>query len=348
MLSDRAAFILSLLVQQYIETGQPVGSKALSENALVDCSAATVRNVLADLEAKELLSSLHTSSGRVPTDAGLRYFVDHLAHWQPPKTAFNSLQKQLEDSVPPEALIESVSDLLSTLSRWVGVVTVPRAASNILKHVEFLPINDEKLLVVLVVNDTEVHNRIIPMPRELSAVDLRQVGQFLTEHFFGKELSSIRLELLEAMRSHQSQADRLMKTAMALAEKAFEPKNSDEIVYTGEANLLTLPQDGLLPLDELQILFKAFREKQQMLRLLDACLSSEGVQVFIGAESGYEPLKHCSIITSRYTLGNHGVGVLGVIGPTRMAYDRVVPIVDGAAKLLSHALKPQPQSPYRK
>jgi heat-inducible transcriptional repressor len=346
MLSDRAAFILSLLVQQYIKTGHPVGSKVLAESPIVACSAATVRNVLAELESQGLLSSPHTSAGRVPTDAGLRYFIDHLARWDLADDSLGQIKQRLGDQVvPAEALIESVSDVLSSLSSWVGLVTVPRPEANVLRHVEFLPLHDNRMLVVLVVNESEVHNRIIEVPSAYNESELKQVGQFLTEHFAGKELARIREELISAMKAHQVEADRIMRTAISLADKAFEHRASDEMVIKGEANLLSLSQEGGLAINELQDLFRVFKEKHQMLSMLDECLDGEGVQIFIGQESGFEPLKHCSIVTSRYTLGDHRIGVLGVIRPTRMAYDRVVPMVEGTARLLSHALNSSETSP---
>ena len=345
-LSDRAALILGCLVHQYIKSGQPVGSKALADHREISFSSATIRNILAELEGQGLLSSLHTSSGRVPTDLGLRYFVDHLANLTPGHISLDKIAQQLKGSDSTQTLLASASGVLSSLSQWVGVVTVPRAPSNILRHVEFLPLQDNRMLVVLVVNESEVHNRIIEMREDYTLSELRQVGQFLTEQFSGKELFAIRTELIGAMKAHQIQADRIMKTAIRLADEAFVPQNNDEMLLTGESNLLALPQKGILPVEELQTVFHAFKEKQEILKMLDACLTGEGVQIFIGEESGFKPLKHCSIVTSRYDLGDKGIGVLGVIGPTRMAYDKVIPMVEGTAKLLSNALNLKQRPPY--
>lgn len=337
-ISERAQLLLKHLVDLYITHGHPIGSKTLVCEAFPTLSPATVRKVLGDLEERGYIISPHTSAGRVPTTQGMRFFVDSLMSVHSlDYSAAEEVTKKLEQKESTESLITETSNILSEVTHLVGLVTVPKREMQLLRHVEFLPLSDNRVLVILVLNEREVQNRIIETEHEYTLSELTQVGNFLTQHFSGKDLSTAREELLRDLNRDRTQLDTLMKTVVDMADKAFvPPKKNPDYVLTGQQNLFANP---FATISQLQGLFEAFTQKTQILHLLDRCLQTEGVQMFIGEESGYDAFREYSVITSRYKIDGENVGVLGVIGPTRMPYDRVIPVVELTAKVLSELLK---------
>ncbi len=340
-LTERAQHLLRMLVHRYIRDGQPVGSRALTRDGGLDLSAASIRNVMADLEEAGYIQSPHTSAGRIPTDRGYRFFVDSLLSVQRESGLdADSLRIRLDAGRDTDSLVDSASNLLSGLTHLAGVVTLPRRDYGAIRHIEFLPLSERRILSILVLNDSEVQNRVIETDRPYSAAELQQVSNYLSAEFAGKNVGDVRRGLLEAMQADQRHVNSLMTSAIAVARELFaETGNEDEdFVMAGETNLMTFAE--LSSVEKLKELFEAFGRKRDILHLLDRCLSADGVQIFIGQESGYRAFDGVSLVTSTYQSDDQVLGVLGVIGPTRMEYDRVIPIVDVTARLLGHALKP--------
>lgn len=341
-LDERAAHLLRVLIGRYIREGQPVGSRTLSREAGLELSPATIRNIMADLEEAGFIDSPHTSAGRVPTVKGYRFFVDTLVRLTPPRGEdLLIFREELAESAgDPQALALSTSNLLSAVTRLAGVVTVPRKAQMSLRQIEFLPLAERRVLAVLVVNDTEVQNKILDVHRDFTEDELRQAANYLTEQFGGRDLYQVRDQLLEELRATRESMNALMQDAVDMAEAVIpEGKPSRDYVVAGETNLMGL--DDLADMDKLKGLFEAFNERRELLHLLDRSLKSQGVQIFIGQESGHKLLDSWSIVAAPYNSDDEVQGVLGVIGPTRMPYERVIPIVDVTAKLLGRALKPK-------
>jgi heat-inducible transcriptional repressor len=339
--SDRAQQLLRTLVECYVRDGQPVGSRTLTRESGLSLSAATIRNVMADLEEHGFVASPHTSAGRVPTDKGYRYFVDALLRYQPPGHAeVAELKRQLEQRAgDSKALVAAASQLVSGLTRLAGVVTVPREAHSALSQIEFVGLSGNRVLTILVVNGREVQNRVVQLDRHFSAEELRRAAAYLNELFAGQELSGVRARLVAQLQETREQMNRMMVDAITLAQRAFaaEPQERDaDMVVAGETNLMGFAE--MSNVERLRRLFEAFAEKRDILHLLDQSLHAEGVQIFIGHESGYRILDECSVVVAPYTQDDRVVGVLGVIGPTRMAYERVIPVVDIAARMLGSAL----------
>jgi heat-inducible transcriptional repressor len=338
--NDRAQHLLRVLIQRYIRDGQPVGSRTLSRDSAVDLSPATIRNVMADLEEMGLVSAPHTSAGRVPTAKGYRLFVDTLVRYRPPKEYdIDKLRRQIRSKVDDsDALVSAVSSMLSDITSLAGIVTVPRGRHASLRQIEFLPLSENRILAIMVINDREVQNRILYTDREYSPSDLQQAANFINEHYAGVELLAIRDRLLEDLQATRDSMNQAMHDIIAVAQSAMEqPTDTDsKFVLAGETNLMDFAE--LSDIDKLRRLFEAFSRKRLILDLLDRSIHADGVQVFIGEESGFRILDDCSVVTAPYRLDDDTIGVLGVIGPTRMAYDRVVPIVDITARLLKAAL----------
>jgi heat-inducible transcriptional repressor len=340
VLNERAQQLLKLLVESYIRDGQPVGSRTLSRDLGLKISAATIRNVMADLEELGFVTSPHTSAGRVPTNKGYRFFVDTLLKFQPlERDKVVEFQLRLgQHADDPKALVAAASQLLSSVTRLAGLVTLPRQSHAALSQIEFMPLSDNRVLAIMVVNEREVQNRILQLDRYYSAEELRRAANYLTHEFRGKELSQVREHLLGQLKETREHLNQLMLDAIRLAQQVVAPMNANrmEYVMAGETNLMGFAE--LSNVEKLRRLFDAFTQQRDILHLLDQSLGAEGVQIFIGQESGYTILDDCSIVTAPYTLDHEVVGVLGVIGPTRMSYERVVPIVDITAKLLGSAL----------
>ena len=339
-LGERAQQLLRTLIESYIRDGQPVGSRALSRESGLQLSAATIRNVMADLEELGFVASPHTSAGRVPTDKGYRFFVDTLLQLRPLDDAATAeMRRHFEASRDNSTeLIATVSQLLSSATQLAGVVTLPRARQASVTQMEFVGLSENRVLVVLVFNDREVQNRIIQLERHYSADELKRASNYLNEQFRGRSLRQVREELLRQLSEARAHMNQIMLDAIAVAQQVFDAGSEDKVEYVikGETNLMGVAE--LTNVEKLRRLFEAFNEKRDFLHLLDQSLKAEGVQIFIGHESGYRILDDCSVVTAPYGDRDAVVGVLGVIGPTRMAYERVIPIVDMTAKLLTAAL----------
>ncbi|SEO55185.1 heat-inducible transcriptional repressor HrcA [Aquisalimonas asiatica] len=339
-LNERAQHLLKVMVKRYIRDGSPLGSRTLTREAGLDVSPATIRNVMADLEDLGYVRSPHTSAGRIPTDKGYRFFVDTLLAVQAmSRQAVHEADLQLPEGQSPDALVDSASNLLSGLTRLAGVVTLPRHLERSLRHVEFLPLSDRRVLAILVFNEQDVENRIVHTDRDYSQSELQQVTNYLNAEFAGRGVDTVRDQLLRSMESDKERMNALMNSVIELGGKVFSddsPADGDDYVVAGQTNLMEFQE--LSNVEKLRSLFQAFTEKRDILHLLDQSLAADGVQIFIGEESGYKVFDGCSLVTSPYSAEGEVLGVLGVIGPTRMEYDRVIPIVDMTAKLLGSAL----------
>ncbi|MEQ9465223.1 MAG: heat-inducible transcriptional repressor HrcA [Haliea sp.] len=337
-LSERARIILKALVERHIRDGQPVGSRTLLEEAGLPVSAATIRNVMSDLEDRGLLHSPHTSAGRVPTAQGYRLFVDRLLQVRPiDERAVIALREQLNPDKSATELVQTASSLLSAITAQAGLVTVPRPDTHQLRQVEFLPLSGDRVLVILVVNEREVQNRIIHTQRPFTESELREAAALVNQRFAGQPLSRVQNQILREMEEARSRIDSYLQAALDLASKALDQEDpEDEYLVAGESRLLgnVSPED----LGRLRELFDAFERKKDLLHLLERCSKANGVQIFIGEEAGFEVFGDYSVITAPYSDGARTLGVLGVIGPTRMAYERVIPVVDITARMLSSAL----------
>jgi len=338
-LNERMQRLLNALIERYIRDGQPVGSRTLARDAGLDLSPATVRNVMADLEEMGLLHSPHTSAGRVPTARGYRLFVDSLLYLERPHSPeVETLWQQLQHDQSTTGLLQSVSSMLSGLTRMAGVVMVPRRDYQTLRHVEFLPLSDNRVLAILVVNEQEVQNRIVHTQRAYRETELQQAANYLNAEFAGKNIYQVREDLLRDMQSARDSMNSMMQTAIDMAGQVFagDDESEEDYVLAGQTNLMGFAE--LANVDKLRQLFEAFNHKRDILHIFDQCLHAQGVQIYIGEEAGFDVLEACSVVTAPYSAEGKTLGALGVIGPTRMAYDRVIAIVDITAKLLSAAL----------
>lgn len=340
IVNQRAQQVLKIVVERYIQEGNPIGSKTLSEEYDLGLSSATIRNILADLESGGYLHSPHTSAGRIPTPLGYRFFVNGLITVN---SCFADNLQILKEKLDPDKnmseLLQSASSLLSGLTQLIGVVALPRRNRIELRQVEFLPLSHNRVLVILVLNNREVQNRIIYTDQVYQSNELQEAANYLNTHFCGKDLLSARRELHEALRQDQNHMQRLLQAVVDVADKAFKPMETkqNDFYMAGQDYLLNYTKQANL--ETLTALFHAFNQKQKILNLLDQSLEAEGIQIFIGKESGYEAFNDCSIITASYTFEGESVGSLGVIGPTRMPYEQVIAAVDVTSKLLSAALK---------
>ena len=335
--SDRSQQVLRALVQRYIREGQPVGSRALVQDAALPVSPATMRNIMADLEERGFICSPHTSAGRVPTSRGYRFFVDSLLQVQPlPGEDEASLRAELSPDRSAQELVETASNLLSAITGQAGLVTLPHQEDASLRQVEFLPLSGCRVLVILVCNEREVQNRIIHTQRPFTRRELMRAAHYINRHFAGMDLAAVRRRLLDSMRGDQLRMGELMQSIAGAVAQAFEaPPAPQDFVLAGHGNLLAADQADV---ERLRRLFSAFQKKQNILHLLDRSAASDGVKIFIGEEAGFEGVDDYSLITAPYQVGGRPLGVLGVIGPTRMAYERVIPVVDITARMLSLAL----------
>jgi heat-inducible transcriptional repressor len=338
-INERALHFLKLLVERYIQEGHPIGSRALAKDAGLDLSPATIRNVMADLEDMGLVASPHTSAGRVPTLSGYRMFLDCLITLKPLEDQeVADIRGQLGSIAEPSKLIQATSRLLSAVTNMAGVVRLPRRERASFRQIEFLRLSGDRVLTILVTHDDEVHNRIIHTHKVYSAAELEQAAGYLNAKFYGRGLDQVRDGLVQELRATRADLDQLMARALEMASQVVEGSQEDDgYAIAGQTNLMDF--DELADMERLKQLFHAFTEKQQILHLLDRCMEAEGVQIFIGGESDYQVLDGVSVVTAPYKLNDRVVGVLGVIGPTRMAYERVIPIVDVTARLLGAALK---------
>lgn len=336
-IDKRAQILLKTLVEHYISDGQPIGSRTLLQHSGLDVSPATIRNVMSDLEQLGFIASPHTSAGRVPTQKGYRLFVDSLLTVKPLEDQILA-QIQTGLSTPnPSELIANAADMLSQLTQFAGVVMTPKRKRIAFKHLEFLTLSDKRILVIIVTSDGNVQNRIILTEKPFSPSELTQAGNYFNEHFSGHTFEEVQQKLHAELKQMQNDMNQLMTAAL---EASSKKANDDGVVIAGERNLLQV-DDLSTNVSSLRKLFEIFERRTSLMQLLDNSQRAEGIQIFIGGESGYLPLDECSMITAPYEADGQVVGTLGVIGPTRMAYERVIPIVDVTAKLLSNALSAQ-------
>jgi len=338
-LSERAQLLLKALIESYIRDGQPVGSRALSRDSGLSLSSATIRNVMADLEDLGFVASPHTSAGRIPTDKGYRLFVDSLLKLKPLQyEEVEEIERRLREASNGRALLQTVSQMLSSVSHMAGLVTLPNPHYVALSQIEFIGLSENRALAIMVMNNGEVQNRVVQLDRRYSGEELRRAANYLNEAFAGRSLPDVRAMLVRQLQETRQHMNQLMQDAIQVAQKVFDAKPDEQVEYViaGETNLMGFAELGNV--DRLRRLFEAFNEKHDILRLLDSCLRAQGIQIFIGQESGYQILDDVSLVAAPYLLENQVVGVLGIIGPTRMAYERVIPIVDVTAKLLGSAL----------
>ena len=337
-LDPRARSLLRTLISQHIRDGDPVGSRTLARHSGLDVSAATIRNIMSDLEDIGLLSAPHASAGRIPTAQGYRVFVDSLLQMQPlPEPEIARLRSQMPVGGGTQALLSNASELLSAMSQVVGVVTVPHRAQFAFRMIDFVPIDANRILVILVFTDNEVQNRIITTRRAYTSSELEQTANYLNANFAGRPLSDIRATLVRELRDTRSEMESVLSAAVEISEQALDA-GSDDMLLSGQTRLMGLR--GMSDMDRLRELYEAFSRKREILALLERCTRAPGVQVFIGEESGLAPLDACTVITAPYARDGQVLGVLGVIGPTRMAYERVIPIVQATADRLGEALNP--------
>jgi heat-inducible transcriptional repressor len=338
MLDPRAQRLLKTLVERYIADGEPVGSRALSRYSGLDLSPATVRNVMADLEEMGFIASPHTSAGRVPTPKGYRFFVDSLIVVQQlGEGEIHRLEGELVAERPKE-LVSAAANLLSQLTQFAGVVATPKRQDASFRHLEFLRLSDRRVLLIMVAPDGDVQNRILHTERSYTQVELTEATNFFNQSFGGKPFAEIRARLADELRALREDIAQLMSAAVEAGEGALS--SAESVVVAGERNLLS-SGDLVGNVDRLKRLFELFEQKTSLIHLLDVSQHSHGVHIYIGGESGLLPLDEMSVVTAPYEVDGQVIGTLGVIGPTRMAYERIIPIVDVTARLLSNALDKQ-------
>jgi heat-inducible transcriptional repressor len=338
MLDHRARTLLKTLVERYIVDGQPVGSRALSKYSGLDLSPATIRNVMADLEELGFIASPHTSAGRIPTPRGYRLFVDSLMTVRPlDEAARNDMKEHLLPD-QPQRVISVAAQMLSDLSQFAGVVMAPKRQSTF-RHIEFLNLSEKRVLLILVTQEGDVQNRILFTSTPYSQSQLIEAANFINQHYAGVEFDQIRSRIHEELKQLRGDIMRLTQAAMEAGGQAMA-ENNDSYVLSGEKNLLGVA-DLSNDMERLRRMFDMFEHKTSLMHLLETSSRAEGVQIFIGGESELVPLDEMSVVTAPYTVDGRIVGTLGVIGPTRMAYERVIPIVDITARLLSSALSGQ-------
>ena len=336
MLSERAQNLLKILVERYIAEGQPVGSRSLSRFSALDLSPATIRNVMADLEEMGFVSSPHTSAGRVPTPKGYRFFVDTLLTVRP----MDELERQqlTEQLMPddPHRVVAAASQVLSDLTHFAGIVVAPRRRGAVLRHVEFFSLSEKRVLLIIVASDGEVQNRVLVTDRTYSPSQLVEAANYINQNYAGLDFDQLRAKVRGELLDLHQDISGLMQAAIAMGTDALR-QPVDGVVISGGRNLLQVDELSN-DMQRLRRLFDVFETKTQLLELLEQSERADGVKIFIGGESTLVPLDECSIVTAPYEVDGQVVGTVGVIGPTRMAYERVIPIVDVTARLVSSAL----------
>lgn len=334
MLDDRAKRLLTTLVERYIEDGQPVGSRTLAKSSGLELSAATIRNVMADLEEMGLVASPHTSAGRIPTPKGYRLFVDSMMTVQR-----ESLQAPALMPDQPQKVIANAAQMLSNLSQFVGVVIAPQK-SNVFHHIEFLLLSPNRVLIILVSPDGNVQNKVVLTETPISQDELVKASNYLNAHYYGLDMEQVRERLRTEINRLRAEVAELMQAAMSIRqtpEAGTAAGSEQDVVISGERNLLSV-SDFSKDMDSIRRAFDLFEQKNQILQLLEVAGSSQGIQIYIGGESQIVPVSELSVVSAPYKIDGHVVGTLGVIGPTRMAYDRMVQIVDITSRLLGNAL----------
>jgi heat-inducible transcriptional repressor len=336
MLDKRAQALLKTLIERYIAEGQPVGSRTLSKYSGLELSPATIRNVMSDLEEMGFIASPHTSAGRIPTPLGYRLFVDTLLTVKPlAREELSEMRGALQPD-QPQRVLSHASQLLSELTRFAGVVVAPRRQAPRIRQIEFLSLSEKRILLIIVTEEGDVQNRILFTQRSYSPSELTTAANYLNQHFAGLDFAQIRARVHEELKQLRTDMTELMSAAVEAGSEAVGG-DSARYVISGERNLLGV-EELSSNMGRLRRLFDLFEQKTGLMQILDISTRADGVQVFIGGESGIATLDECSIVTAPYEVDGRIVGTIGVIGPTRMAYERVIPIVDITAKLLTSAL----------
>ncbi|MDH5393445.1 MAG: heat-inducible transcriptional repressor HrcA [Gammaproteobacteria bacterium] len=338
-LNPRAQQLLKTLIDIYISDGQPVASKTLAQTSGLDVSSATIRNVMCQLDKQGLIHAPYTSAGRIPTEKGYRFFIDSLMEVQPLTADFlGAVNSELNADQSAGRLVNNASSLLSDFTQMAGIVTLPKRSQLTLRQIEFLPLPGNRILAILVINEKEVENRVIQTDREYSQSELQTVSNIINSQYAGKDVFSIRTSLVETLHKASNNLDQQMKLAADIAGKALqENNNSSDYVMQGKTKLLNFAD--LEETGKLQQMFQLFNNTRDMLNILDRCINADGVKVYVGNESGIDGLGNCSLITAPYHANGEVLGVLGVVGPTRMNYKNVIPVVEITAKFLGQALK---------
>ena len=337
-LTERDRKVLQAIIMDYIQTAQPVGSRIVSKKSKMGLSPATIRNVMADLEEIGFLVQPHTSAGRVPTDRAFRFYVDSILNM---RRLIPEEREQIEKSLQEESLgineiMKRTSHLLSLLSRQTGVILAPRFGSKIFKHIEFIKLRDKRLLVIIVSKTGEVQNKVIEADEELYQDELDKYGRYLTEIMGGLSLTEAKHKIMEELKKEKVLFDKLMYRALQLSQKALEDEGEGNLFIEGTTNIMQSPE--FADMEKMRVLIQAFEEKTKIVKLLDKALSAQGIQIFIGAENELNEMVNCSIVTAPYSKENFTLGTLGVIGPTRMDYSSIIPIVDYTARIVGKIL----------
>jgi heat-inducible transcriptional repressor len=330
MLDDRAKLLLKALVERYIADGQPVGSRTLSKASGLELSPATIRNVMSDLEELGLIASPHTSAGRIPTNRGYRLFVDTMLTVQKGELLTQRLAPD-----QPQKVIANAANMLSNLSHYVGVVMAPKRAS-VFRHIEFLRLSEKRVLLIIVSPEGDVQNRVIFTEADYSQSQLIEASNYLNAHYAGMAIEQVRLRVKQELVNLQSEIASLMQAAVQMSSEVLNEDEGD-VVISGERNLLSV-SDFSSDMGNLRQAFDLFEQKTQLMRLLDVSSQADGVRIFIGGESQFVPMQELSVVSASYEVDGHVVGTLGVIGPTRMPYERMIQIVDITSKMVGNAL----------
>ena len=337
--SERDRKILQAIIMDYIQTAEPVGSRTVSKKYKMGLSPATIRNVMADLEETGFLSQPHTSAGRVPTDRAFRFYVDSILRVG---KLSRVEQDRIESSLQVEKLdinemMKRASSLLSLLSKQTGVVLVPRFGSNIFKHIEFIKLREKKILVIIVSQSGEVQNKLIESDEVTDQDELDKYSKYLNEIMGGLSLGEAKRRIVEEMKQEKVLFDKLMYRALQLSQKALEDETEGDVYIEGQTNIIQSPE--FADLEKMRALLLAFEEKTKIVKLLDKALSTQGIQIFIGAENEFNEMRDCSVIAAPYSKENFTLGTLGVIGPMRMDYSVIIPIVDYTARIVGQILE---------
>ena len=338
-LNERSRAILEAIVDDYIVSGEPVGSRAVTRRHNMNLSPATVRNVMADLEEMGLLASPHTSAGRIPTDQGYRYYVDSLLQIrdlsEQEKRSIENHYQGKQQTV--ESLLQETGKALSTLSSYAGIVMVPRFTSTVFRHIEFVRLTGGRALVVFVSQTGMVQNKLIELDEDLSQRELEQMTNYLNQTLSGLSIQQVKEKISLEMREEKALYDKLMKKALELSDKALADEVEGQVFIEGASSFLELPE--FAEVGQMKKLFQAFEQKNRLIELLDKSQQATGVQIFIGSANSYNQIEGCSLVTSSYQNVHGTIGTLGVIGPNRMSYSKVIPIVDYTARLVSRLLE---------
>ena len=334
-IDTRTQHLLKTLINHHIADGQPVGSKTLTASSGLDLSSASIRNIMKDLEDAGFISSPHTSAGRIPTHKGYRFFVDSLVTMKSPNKAdLDILQSSLQTSNSKD-LVNITADTLSSMTNFAGVVMLPKAKKISFKHIEFLNLSKQRILVIIVTSDGSVQNRVLDTQEEYDQSTLIEASNFFNDHYKDLDISKIKEKIIDELSTMKKNMTNLMSAAVELS---INPKLDENLILTGQGKLLDTV-DLSQNVKSIKKIIELFEKKTALLQLLEKSHHSSGMQIFIGEESGYQALDECSIVTAPYQSDGEVLGILGVIGPTRMAYERVIPIVDITAKMLSKSIK---------